>query len=100
LAIGGTEMSDTIRETTDQSNPRVRQRMKAAVHERYGPPDVVELREIEKPTPRDNEVLIKIHAAAASTPDSEMRRLKLPLFFAVALRLYIGLIHRVHRTVL
>jgi len=74
--------------------------MKAIVWTKYGSPDVLQLREVAKPAPRDNEVLIKIHAATASTPDSEMRRLKLPLFFAVALRLYIGLIRPTRVTIL
>src|SRR4026209_1282476 len=66
--------------------------MKAIVWTRYGPPDVLQLRAVAKPTPQDNEVLIKVHAATAATPDSELRRLKLPLFYAIALRLYIGFI--------
>ena len=65
--------------------------MKAVVWTKYGPPDGLQLQEVEMPAPKDNEVLIKIHAATASTPDSELRRLKLPLLFAVPLRLYFGL---------
>src|SRR3990172_3334124 len=65
--------------------------MKAIVWTKYGPPDGLQLREVEKPTPKDNEVLIKIHAATASQADTELRRLKLPLLFAIPLRLYIGL---------
>jgi NADPH:quinone reductase-like Zn-dependent oxidoreductase len=64
--------------------------MKAVIWTKYGPPDGLQLQEVEKPSPKDDEVLIKIHAATASTPDSEMRRLKLPLLFAIPLRLYIG----------
>jgi len=64
--------------------------MKAIVWTKYGSADGLQLREVAKPTPKDNEVLIKIHAATASTPDTELRRLKLPLLFAIPLRLYIG----------
>src|SRR3990172_536465 len=64
--------------------------MKAIIWTKYGSPDGLQLREVAKPTPKDNEVLIKIHAATASTPDTELRRLKLPLLFAIPLRLYIG----------
>jgi len=66
--------------------------MKAVIWTKYGSPDGLQLREVEKPTPKDNQVLIKIHAATASTPDTELRRLKLPILFAIPLRLYLGLI--------
>ncbi len=48
--------------------------MKAIVYERYGSPDVLELKEIEKPTPTDDEVLIRIYAAAATTVDCFNRK--------------------------
>jgi NADPH:quinone reductase-like Zn-dependent oxidoreductase len=64
--------------------------MKAIIWTKYGPPDVLQLQEVPDPAPKDNEVLIKIHAATASTADTEFRRLKLPLFFAFFLRLYLG----------
>jgi len=66
--------------------------MKAIVWTKYGSPDVLQLREVVKPTPKDNEVLIKIHAATASRADTEFRRLKLPFLFAIPIRLYLGLI--------
>ena len=74
--------------------------MKPIIWTNYGPPDVLQLQEVEKQTPQDNEVLIKIHAATASTPDTELRRLKLPLFFAFFLRLYLGFMKPTRRTIL
>jgi len=74
--------------------------MKAIVWTKYGSPEGLQLREIAKPTPKDNEVLIKIHAATAATPDTELRRLKLPLLFAIPLRLYIGFIKPTRITIL
>lgn len=65
--------------------------MKAVIWTKYGSPDGLQIREVEKPTPKDNEVLIKIHAATASTPDTELRRLKLPILFAIPIRIYLGL---------
>jgi len=74
--------------------------MKAIVWTKYGSADGLQLQEVAKPTPRDNEVLIKVHAATASTADTELRRLKLPLLFAIPLRLYLGFIRPTRITIL
>jgi NADPH:quinone reductase-like Zn-dependent oxidoreductase len=64
--------------------------MKAIVWTKYGPPDGLQLKEVEQPYPKENEVLIKNHAATVTAADTEFRRLKLPLLFSIPLRLYVG----------
>lgn len=60
--------------------------MKAIVHTKYGPPDELQLKEVEKPVPGENEVLIKIHATTVTTTDCNARNFtfvpKSFLFFA------------------
>jgi len=65
--------------------------MNAIIWTKYGSPNGLQLQEVEKPAPKDNEVLIKVHAAAVSRADTEFRRLKFPFLFAIPIRIYLGL---------
>lgn len=66
--------------------------MKAAFYRNYGPPDVLQIREVEKPTPKDNEVLIKTYAASVTMGDCELRGFTFPTWIWLPLRILFGLL--------
>ena len=65
--------------------------MRAAVYERYGPPEVVEIREVPKPAPKAGEVLIRVQVTTVNAGDWRMRSLDLPRGFKLLGRPMIGM---------
>jgi 2-desacetyl-2-hydroxyethyl bacteriochlorophyllide A dehydrogenase len=66
--------------------------MKAIIWTKYGSPDNLKLEEVETPTPKADQILVKIHASSVTAGDCEMRRLQLPLGLSLPMRIYAGFI--------
>ena len=66
--------------------------MKAMVYTQYGPPEVLHLADVEKPVPRDDEVLIRVRATTVSAPDYRCRSFTVPRSFWIPARLALGVL--------
>ena len=65
--------------------------MKAIIYKKYGSPDVLQVKQVEKPAPGDDEILIKVHAAEVTKADCEMRSFKFQVkWFWLPLRVALG----------
>jgi len=73
--------------------------MKAIVCTKYGSPDVLQLKEVEKPTPKDNEVLIRVYATIITAECWRWRSFKIPPLFWLPMRIALSL-RKPRRTIL
>jgi NADPH:quinone reductase-like Zn-dependent oxidoreductase len=64
--------------------------MKAVIWTQYGPPEVLELGQVEKPVPGDGEILVRVHATTVTKGDCEMRSLDFPFLLSIPMRIWMG----------
>lgn len=67
-------------------------KMKAVICSKYGPPDVLQLTEVNKPVPKENEMLIQIEASAVTASDIFIRGSNIPIQFKIPMRILIGIL--------
>ena len=65
--------------------------MKAVICTKYGPPEVLQLREVEKPIPKENEISIKVYATTVTSGDTRIRSFRVPISFWFPARIALGL---------